>query len=487
MPQTLRISQETKLDLKIIVGKCISILGIRGSGKSNTSAVILEELLKYEYPLTIVDIDGEYWGLKEKYEILVVGKSKNVDIEVNVEHARQIAEVSISKNIPVILDMSGFLYEDTYEFLLNYMDELWNLAGKFRKPYEIILEEAHEFIPQGTRNELKEIFTRIALRGRKRGLGIIILSQRSAKVEKDVLTQAEILFLHKVVHPSDMKVYKDILPLSPKEVTILISQLNVGDCIFFFENKYDVIHIKERKTFHAGFTPSLETTNSPKLKVVSNEIIKSLQNLTKTKIKEKSESDRLLSKIHKLEAKLSDKENYIQNLERDIETLGRISVEVKQPEISQINKALIEKLITNDSHQDVDIKKLQDVEDVALPYDVLSENVKEHMDKILKRINNLSKPKKEMLKFLINRHPIPYTNSQIAEWIGYSESTLYKNQPNELLKMKIIKRERKHTGFEYMSNIDFFVEKEFKIYFSDSGKEYLNEIIDHLKQHLEMI
>lgn len=488
MAQTLNISDNIKLNLEKIIGKCISVLGITGSGKTNTSAVILEEMLKYKYPMAVVDIDGEYWGLKEQFEILVVGKSKNVDIKVNVEHARQIAEMSISKNIPVILDMSGFLYEDTYEFLLNYMEEIWDLAGKFRKPYEIVLEEAHEFIPQSTNNDLKEILTRIALRGRKRGLGTIILSQRSAKVEKDVLTQAEILFLHKVVHPSDMKVYKEILPIPGNEVSFLISKLNVGDCIFFFENVYDVIHVRERNTFHAGFTPSLKAVKSPKLKVVSNEILKSLQNLTKTKIKEKSEKDRLQSKVNKLEAKLNEKDSYIEKLERDLETLGRIKVEVKQPEIAQINKALIEKLIANGPDQGVNFEKLQNDDNIVLEnteYDLLPENVKEHVNKILKRISKISKPKKEMLKFLINRHPLAYTYVQMADWIDYSESTLYKNQPNELLKMKIINRERKPNGFHYKSNIDNFVEKEFKIYFNESENEYLYLIVNYLKKQLQ--
>jgi len=487
MSQILNISPDIGLDLEKLIGKCVSVLGITGSGKTNTSAVILEEMLKYKYPMAIVDIDGEYWGLKEQFEILVVGKSKNVDIKVDVEHARQIAEISISKNIPVILDMSGFLYEDTYEFLLKYMEEIWDLAGKFRKPYEIVLEEAHEFIPQGTRNDLKEILTRIALRGRKRGLGIIILSQRSAKVEKDVLTQAEILFLHKVVHPSDMKVYKEILPISGNEVSFLISKLNVGDCIFFFENVYNVIHVRERNTFHAGFTPTLKTVKSPKLKVVSNEIFKSLKNLTKTKIKEKSEKDRLQSKVNKLEAKLNEKESYIQKLERDLETLGRIKVEVKQPEIAQINKALIEKLIANSPDPDINIEKLQNDENLILEhteYDILPETVKEHINKILKRISKISKPKKEMLKFLINRHPLSYTYTQMADWIDYSESTLYKNHPNELLKMSIINRERKHNGFHYRSNIDNFIEKEFKVYFTESESEYLSFIKDYFKKQI---
>ncbi len=217
-----------------VIGRLIAILGIRGSGKTNTSAVILEELLKYNMPLTIVDIDGEYWGLKEKYEILAVGKSENVDVKIEVEHAEYVAEVSISKNVPVILDVSGYLNEKIYKLLFKYFKRIWYLAGKFRKPYMIILEEAHEFIPQCIKTDLKEVITRIALRGRKRGLGAVIISQRSAKVEKDVLSQAEILFLHKVVHPADLKVYKEILPLPSKDVVDMVTALNVGECIFYY-------------------------------------------------------------------------------------------------------------------------------------------------------------------------------------------------------------------------------------------------------------
>lgn len=489
MTHNLNISPEIQLNLKKVIGRCISILGIRGSGKTNTSAAILEEMLKYKYPMTIVDIDGEYWGLKEKYELLVVGKSKNVDIKVNVEHARQIAEVSISKNIPVILDMSGFLFEDTYEFLLNYLDEIWNLAGQFRKPYEIVLEEAHEFIPQGTRNDLKEILTRIALRGRKRGLGIIILSQRSAKVEKDVLTQAEILFLHKVVHPSDLKVYKEILPISPKEVSVLISSLNVGECVFFFENDYQIIHVRERETFHAGFTPSLKAVKMPKLKLVSSEILKSIKSLTKTKVKEKSELIKLQKEVSELKTKLEEKEKYIQKLEADIETLGKISVEVKQPEMTQLTKAMIEQFIINGETKNIDSEKINNLnvfleETKFIEYEELPDNVKEHIDKILNRIWKVSKPKQEMLKFLVNRHPLSYTYSKMAEWINYSESTLYKHQPNEFIKMGIITRERKGDGYHYASNIDNFVKKEFKVYFPNSNDEE-QVIINYLKEQLQ--
>lgn len=493
MPQLLNISEDLQIDLKKVIGRCISILGIRGSGKTNTSAVVLEEMLKYKYPMTIVDIDGEYWGLKEKYEILVVGNTTNADIQVNVEHARQIAMMSISKNIPVILDMSGFLYEETYEFLLNYMEEIWDLSAKYRKPYEIILEESHEFIPQGTKNDLKEILIRIALRGRKRGLGIIILSQRSAKVEKDVLTQAEILFMHKVVHPTDMKVYKEILPLPSKEVAKSVSELQVGQCILFFENNIKKIQIREQMTFHAGFTPSLKSERSPRLKEISTEILKSVKTLTQSKRKEKSKIERLESKVHRLEAELVEKDNYIQKVERDIETISRIKIEVKQPKIAHTIlpiedvHALYEKMFPGKIlNGELTPEQLSNIgqEDNKI-YGELPKNVKDHVDKILKRIKNARKSDRAILNFLINRYPISYTYSEMSEWINYSESTLQHQPPTTLLNLGILARTQKMDGFHYSSNLDNFVKEEFQVYFEDEDSPELELILQHIKESVE--
>ncbi len=253
MGTPLYISNDLPLELEQIIGQCVAILGIRGSGKSNTAGVLFEELLKHNYPLSIVDIDGEYFGLKEKFEILVAGSGDGVEIEVDVDSAEEIARVSMEKNVPVVLDLSGFLSGERTEFLKEYLTALWNLAGKLRRPYIIGIEEAHEFIPQGVRTELKELIARVALRGRKRGLGAIIVSQRSAKVEKDVLSQAGMLFLHRVVHEADMRVYGELLPWKKTEVKEMVNALETGDCIYVNGESILPIRVRERETFHAGF------------------------------------------------------------------------------------------------------------------------------------------------------------------------------------------------------------------------------------------
>ena len=50
-----------------MIGKSIALLGIPDSGKSNTAAVLMEELLSAGIPICVVDPAGEYHTLKDKY------------------------------------------------------------------------------------------------------------------------------------------------------------------------------------------------------------------------------------------------------------------------------------------------------------------------------------------------------------------------------------------------------------------------------------
>ncbi len=457
----LHISDDIQLKLDDVIGKLIAILGIRGSGKTNTSAVILEELLKYNMPLTIVDIDGEYWGLKEKYEILAVGKSENVDVKIEVEHAEYVAEVSISKNVPVILDVSGYLNEEIYKLLFKYFKRIWDLAGKFRIPYMIVLEEAHEFIPQGIKTDLKEVITRIALRGRKRGLGAIIISQRSARVEKDVLSQAEILFLHKVVHPADLKVYKDILPLPSKDVVDIVTALNVGECIFYYGEICKPIKIRLRETFHAGYTPTLKEITPPKLRTISAEIINYLEKITKTEKSRLDEISKLKFEIRRLKEEIKEKDEIIQKLHDELSMLRTIKVEIPSIAMVSSKNVTTEEPIQHPTIQSIPYK-IYDLEHIPL-------DVKRKLDIFLKRIYKLSKVKKEVLKFLVMHDSKKYSYNQLADWLGYSIKTLYSSKLRDLARLKIVKYVRIGRKIYFYSDITKFLKQEFGNHIEDDN------------------
>jgi len=510
MGKPLNISRDLNLNLEDLIGQCISILGIRGSGKSNTAGVIFEELLQNNYPLSIVDIEGEYFGLKEKYEVLVVGTGEGVEIEIDANCAAEIAQVSMEQNVPVVLDLSGFLSDERTELLKAYLSSLWTLAGTLRKPYMIGIEEAHEFIPQGVKNELKEMIARIALRGRKRGLGGIVVSQRSAKVDKDVLSQAGMLFLHRVVHEVDMRVYGELLPWRKSEVKEIINSLDTGDCIYVNGDSILPIYVRERSTFHAGFTPSLEVVQSPALKSVSASIIETIERVRAEK-GVRTPTEQLEHRIEQLERMIESKDERISELEEVARTLGYIKLEIpslisggsspgEQSERSERLANSLSVLVAEDEPM-IDIEpdgaapsdsKLEhalaaDARAVSEASDDLPPAVNQHIDRLVLRFNREQVHHRRVLAFLVEHSPGSYSANQIAAWTNCPQELIDDDPPQAFLGTGLIERERRTTGTLYRSALRAFVNREFRVFQPDIGDQGLHSVTRVLRDRLAAI
>lgn len=512
MGKPLHISKDLDINLEDLIGQCIAILGIRGSGKSNTAGVIFEELLQNDYPLSIIDIEGEYFGLKEKYEVLVVGKGEGVEIEIDAHCAGEIAQVSMEQNVPVVFDLSGFLSDERTEVLKVYLSALWNSAGTLRKPYMIGIEEAHEFIPQGVKNELKEMIARVALRGRKRGLGAIIVSQRSAKVDKDVLSQAGMLLLHRVVHEVDMRVYSELLPWRKSEVKEIINSLDTGDCMYVNGDNVLPIYVRERSTFHAGFTPSLEAVKSPQLRSVSASIIDTIEKARVGK-GPKSPTQQLEDRIETMERMMDSKDQRIAELEDVARTLGYIKLEIPsivREVVSPASHAERESRLSNslpvviadDSAVDITesvqtpIPKSREaiaapIEDASEQSQTLSDTlppaVNQHIERLISRFSREEILHRRVLAFLIEHSPGSYSANQIAAWTRCPQELIDDDPPQGFLASGLIERERRTSGILYRSALRAFVNREFKVFQPDIGDIGLHCVTRLLRDRLPML
>ena len=87
---------------------------------------------------------------------------------------------------------------------------LANVAFEMRKrnaipPLMMIVEEAHNYCPQGVAVLSSKPLATIASEGRKFGLGLMVISQRPAKIDKNVLSQCGTQIILKVTNPNDVK------------------------------------------------------------------------------------------------------------------------------------------------------------------------------------------------------------------------------------------------------------------------------------------
>jgi DNA-binding transcriptional ArsR family regulator len=240
------------VDANLLATGRTCVLGASGSGKSYAVAVICEELCRNGVPFAIIDTEGEYSGLKEKYEAVWLGEDDNCDLRwgsVSIEElARQAPDIA-----PLIVDLSET--DNPRDKVSNLLTGLYKEVSERREPYLVILEEADRFVPQqGSR---LSIFDEIARRGRKRGVGLMVCSQRPSLIDKNVLSQCGNQLIGKLIIQNDLKSVSQFFPGKgiPREPTTL----RPGDFYAMggFSSEPARVTVRERETRHGGITPKI--------------------------------------------------------------------------------------------------------------------------------------------------------------------------------------------------------------------------------------
>ena len=253
------------------------ITGKSGSGKSNTASVIAESLLEHGLPLLVVDTDGEYYGLTGRFELLHVGADADCDATVGVEHAETIAELALVQNVPVILDLSGYLDEDEgRELLRRVLEHLFGLGKRVRKPFLVFVEEIHEFLPQtGKVDGLSDTLITVAKRGRKRGIGLCGMSQRPAAVDKDYITQCDWVVWHRLTWEHDKRVASQMLGA---DLARDIDDLATGEGLLMtdWDARVERVQFRRKRTYDAGATPDLDDLAADRYQPVHSELLEEL-------------------------------------------------------------------------------------------------------------------------------------------------------------------------------------------------------------------
>lgn len=319
-PKSIVVAEdgETLPVIEVLTGRGF-ITGKSGSGKSNTASVIVEGILNQGFPVLIVDTDGEYYGLKEEYEILHAGADEECDLQVGPEHAEKLSELALEQSVPIILDVSGYLDGSKAKRIIRGVAQhLFAREKKLKRPFLLLVEEVHEYIPETVGlDDCGRMLVKIAKRGRKRGLGLCGISQRPADVKKDFITQCDWLVWHRLTWENDTNVVRRVIDAAYADC---VQDLDDGEGILMtdWNDEIRTVRFRRKKTFDAGATPGLGKFERPSLKSVSNEIVDELEEIS---TRQREREDR----VEMLERKLEQRARRIQELQDQLDRAEDVS------------------------------------------------------------------------------------------------------------------------------------------------------------------
>jgi hypothetical protein len=195
--------------------KSFAILAKRGAGKTYLGGVMAEEFFKNGIPFVVFDPIDVWWGLrltangKDKGLPVVVFGVRHADIQIDRDMGREIARAVVQEGISCVISTFGMNKTAARHLVAEFAEELLAINTT---PRMVFIEEAHEFVPQRVMGGATKVFSAVealVTMGRNQGIGVTMLNQRAATLNKDVLTQIDTLLALRSVGPQDRKALQD--------------------------------------------------------------------------------------------------------------------------------------------------------------------------------------------------------------------------------------------------------------------------------------
>lgn len=275
--KTIRISKDVSLPRDVIT-QTIAILAKRRAGKSYTMRKLVEQLLANDEQVVLVDPKGDQWGLRSSadgkkagYPIVILG-GEHGDAPLEAEAGELVAKLVVEERVSVLLDLSLFSKGQLARFMAIFLETIYRLKAqeKYRTPMMVVIDEADAIAPQKPQRGEERMLGAaddIVRRGGQRGIGCALITQRSAVLNKNVLTQAQMLIVLRTIAPQDlaaMRAWIDVHGTSEqaRELMASLPSLPIGDAWFWSpgwptdEGIFKRSHVLPIETFDSGATPA---------------------------------------------------------------------------------------------------------------------------------------------------------------------------------------------------------------------------------------
>lgn len=383
------INDTFSIDLPTLIDTRLLVQANSGGGKS----WLLRRLLEQSHGKVqqiIIDLEGEFSTLREKYDYILA--TKEGDTAAEPRSAALLAKRLLELHVSAIIDLYELSHQERKHFVRLFLTAMINAPKGLWHPCLVIIDEAHVFAPQAGQSEAMESVIDLATRGRKRGYCAVLATQRLSKLHKDAVAEMNNKLIGRTGLDIDRKRAAEELGFTTKEDAISLRNLAPGEFYAFgpaMSETVEKITVGPVETSHPKAGARIITQVTPPT-----------------------------AKIRKIIAKLADLPKEAQQETYDIESLKaenttlkrRINQLEKQPSVTEPKIVTIEK--PNANHLEalrlihsIAAKELSggDIRSATLPVSDTPADKKPIVGGAMR-----------MLQVLASRYPMTFTKSQLA-------------------------------------------------------------------------
>jgi uncharacterized protein len=219
---------ELKLDIDLLLSTRLLIQANSGGGKSFLLRRLAEQLYG-KVQTIILDPEGEFFTLREKFGYVLVGQ--NGETPADERSAAMLAEKLLQLKASAICDLFEAFAKRPMErrkWVATFLESLLDLPRTLWRPLVVIVDEAQKFCPQETpkagSQQDREIISRckdamisLSTTGRKRSFCAVWATQRLAKVDKDATAEFFNRLVGMTIEDVDVDRAADLMSVSKED------------------------------------------------------------------------------------------------------------------------------------------------------------------------------------------------------------------------------------------------------------------------------
>lgn len=256
--------KELSLDgINLSAEELIELSGLR----SPTAQALLYQALRNLKDYTISDIIEEVENIRHSGKWTLIGALSKIENSGLFKSKPTDLRTLLLRGKASLIDLRGI--EPAYQNLIvsRVVSKLFELRKKGEvEPGMIVVEEAHNFAPEREKTVATKVLRNVASEGRKFGLGLMVISQRPARVDKNIISQCNTQIILKVTNPNDINAIKKGIEGITAEMVEEIKRLPTGTAVVV-SPELDVpviVRIRIRKSQHSEATSVMKEEEKEK-------------------------------------------------------------------------------------------------------------------------------------------------------------------------------------------------------------------------------